>query len=119
MSNIRDAVNLKTGIKFCSIARLVFNQLSCGHRTEKDLDTFRLRADSLGVQLYKSKLRITELQNKIKESKPKVFYNENFDSFSWNFMTDSIFQRKRIKFPLSRITWKDEIGGEIDTLKVN
>lgn len=118
MSNIRNRVNLKIGIRFCSIAILVFSQLSCGNKTEKDLDAFRQTADSLRVELYKSNLQITELQNKIEASKPKVFYNENFDSFFWDFMTDSVFQRKRIKFPLSYITWKDEIGGEIDTLKV-
>lgn len=46
------------------------------------------------------------------------FKNENFHSFFWKFMTDSIFQLDRVKFPMEYITWKEYIGGEIDTIKI-
>jgi hypothetical protein len=45
---------------------------------------------------------------------------ENFNSFMYQFGSDSEFQKSRIHFPLEFITWANpyEIGGEIDTLYI-
>ncbi len=33
-------------------------------------------------------------------------------------MTDSTFQISRINFPIKHISWKENLGGEIDTIRI-
>ncbi|WP_178985705.1 DUF4348 domain-containing protein [Winogradskyella helgolandensis] len=91
----------------------IFN---CESKTTNERTNLNHTIDSLKVELLNANNIINSLKgeaNKIIEPK---YNNENFDSFFWSFMTDSTFQMNRIKFPLTYITWKDDLGGPIDTL---
>ena len=71
------------------------------------------------IELDKAQAEINSVKADYDNGKTKIYSNEKFNSFFWNFMTDSTFQVSRIKFPMKYITWKDELGGDIDTIKIN
>ena len=82
----------------------------------------KILVDSLRVELVRNKELVDSLKALIHRPEVKPHEsdveNENFDGFFWNFMTDSAYQIQRIQFPLPYITWKEELGGEIDTIMI-
>ncbi|WP_225036203.1 DUF4348 domain-containing protein [Winogradskyella sp. SM1960] len=93
----------------------IFN---CESNTNTNNSDLNRTIDSLKIELTKSNNKIEILKTEAGK-KEKSIFNENFNSFFWNFMTDSTFQKQRIIFPLTYITWKDDLGGKIDTLSLN
>lgn len=93
--------------------------ISCSDEKKENLDVHKNEINRLTTELKKSEKEKAELKAELKSLNTKTFDNEDFDNFFWGFMTDSIFQLERIKFPLKYITWKDDLGGEIDTLEIN
>ncbi|MBC3848003.1 DUF4348 domain-containing protein [Winogradskyella echinorum] len=92
--------------------------ISCNKNIETNNSSFNKTIDSLRRELTISNDELKSLKAN-NDSKIELRYNnENFDAFFWSFMTDSTFQLERIKFPLKYITWEDELGGEIDTIKL-
>lgn len=79
---------------------------------------YQQQIDSLQNELKLSSKLTKSLQQELKAHKVKKFANENFNQFFFKFMTDSVFQLSRIKFPLKNVTWIDGPGTDIDTLRV-
>ena len=75
------------------------------------IDKSQKTIDSLLNELNKTNISFERLKNEIKTGEAKIFYNEDFNSFFYSFMTDSSFQKKRIKFPLEYNTY------DIDSMK--
>ncbi|WP_242134106.1 DUF4348 domain-containing protein [Aestuariivivens marinum] len=104
--------------KLYIVTIIFFGILSCKDIQKNVSNEFQVKTDSLTTELKKAKVKIKTLKSKLCYSSSKVFNNENFDSFFWKFMTDSTFQISRINFPLKYISWKESIGGEIDTIGI-
>lgn len=93
---------------------------SCQYtNNSKNISQLNAEVDSLKIKLSNREEELNQLKSSNIENSFKVINNESFDSFFWNFMTDSIFQIQRVQFPLTYITWKDDIGGEIETIILN
>lgn len=75
----------------------------------KDVNAdFQKKIDSLTTELNKSKTKLSEMEKSESKSKTK-YQNEDFDTFFYNFMIDSTFQKSRIQFPLEYHTTDIEI----------
>jgi len=98
--------------------------ISCNKEASINKNVNNKTIDSLKTELANSKSKIELLKKEIaikREARKKyqvIYNNEKFSSFFWSFMTDSTFQLERINFPLEYITWKDELGEDIDTIKL-
>lgn len=84
---------------------------SCTDDRKERIDKNKTTIDSLLTELNRTKVSFEKLKNKIKTGEDKKFYNEDFNSFFYSFMTDSSFQKNRIKFPLEYNTY------DIDSMK--
>ncbi|MDE5419638.1 DUF4348 domain-containing protein [Labilibaculum sp. DW002] len=99
--------------------------VSCGNDTQKIESKLKNQIDSLSYELEKVSSELKLLKERNEEAHKTTFENEEFNSFFWNFMTDSVFQKRRIKFPLKYITWKInsngdvDLGGKIDTIQTS
>ena len=85
---------------------------------KENLDVYINEINRLTIELKKSEMEKAELKAEFNSLNTKISDNEDFNNFFWSFMTDSTFQLKRIKFPLEYITWKDNLGREIDNLEI-
>ena len=72
---------------------------SCNKKEQGFLDGHQKRADSLLIELNKAKNSYTKLKEKTETAKKLDYQNEDFNNFFYSFMTDSIFQKSRVKFP--------------------
>ncbi len=69
--------------------------------------------DSLQTETSNLRKELAEFKSK---KQTRTSNHEDFDSFLYSFMTDSLFQLRRTKFPLMFIHWKDYLPGDkIDT----
>ncbi|MFB6340293.1 hypothetical protein ACE1ET_01150 [Saccharicrinis sp. FJH62] len=98
--------------------------VACSYVKQGSGHKLKHQIDSLSAELEKAKTEL--IHTNTIASKPEIicFENEDFDSFFWKFMTDSVFQINRIKFPLKYITWGKtpygdiDVGGDIDTIQI-
>lgn len=104
--------------KLYTLTLILFIVSSCIENENNISHALQKKSDSLKIELEKVKSEINSLKFDFGKGKTKIYSNEKFNSFFWNFMTDSTFQISRIKFPMKYITWKDELGGDIDTIKI-
>ncbi|WP_430907510.1 DUF4348 domain-containing protein [Maribacter sp. 2-571] len=82
---------------------------SCNNNNNVETTRLEKKIDSLKAELQKNKTPQPEV--KIEEKVTQEYNNESFNSFFYSFMTDSVFQRNRIKFPLKYHTT------DIETMK--
>ena len=83
---------------------------SC-NKKEQVINGHHKRADSLLVELNRTKNSYLKLKEKIASTSIKNYKNEDFNNFFYSFMTDSTFQKSRIKFPFEYHTT------DIDSMK--
>ena len=83
--------------------------LGCNNNDKSYANGLLKKVDSLQAELKKSKDLKTE--DKIEKTITKKYNNEDFNSFFYSFMTDSVFQKSRVKFPFEYHTT------DIDTMK--
>jgi hypothetical protein len=72
------------------------------------------RIDSLTAELETVKTELQLVHEDYDETLDEYSEIEDFGGFFWQFMTDSSFQKSRIKFPLDRITWRTMLNGDMD-----
>jgi hypothetical protein len=107
-------------ILFLIFIACIGNSQEVESKLQSKIDSLSIELDKVRAELMKQKegsiVSVIEKEN---------YQNEDFDSFFWVFMTDSAFQKSRIKFPLKCITWKTklngdaDLGGEIDTIQIS
>lgn len=70
------------------------------NRPNSNIETdLKKKNDSLTTELTKTKKSLKALKEKLTQEKTKKYRNEDFNRFFYSFMTDSVFQKSRIKFP--------------------
>lgn len=84
---------------------------SCSKYRKGGIEKDKKTIDSLFTELGKSKIHLEELKKEVENDKKEKFGNEDFNRFFYTFMTDSNFQKNRIKFPLKYNTY------DIDSMK--
>ena len=72
---------------------------SCNKKEQEIINGHQKKVDSLLVELNKTKNSHLKLKEQIATTSTKNYKNEDFNNFFYTFMTDSIFQKSRIKFP--------------------
>ncbi len=98
--------------------------ISCGNDVQKVESKLKNQIKNLSIELEKATSELKLLKESDKEVPRESCENESFNSFFWDFMTDSVFQKRRIKFPIKYITWKTnsngdiDLGGETDTIQI-
>ena len=105
-------------MKKISIILSILILISCEQIDRKNTSKNNVEIQLLKTELEKLTLENDSIKKLLIPINEKEFKNENFNKFFFKFMTDSIFQLNRIKFPVDYVTWKDEMGGKIDTLKL-
>ncbi len=80
---------------------------SCNNNDKSYTIELQKKIDSLKTELQKNETLKTEV--KIEKKITQKYNNESFNSFFHSFMTDSVFQRSRIKFPLEYHTTDIEL----------
>lgn len=83
---------------------------ACTNSKESRHTTYVKEIDSLKNSNQELLIKINEL--KTQKQTPKTT-GEKFDYFIYKFMTDSLFQKSRIQFPLTSIHWKNNYPGEV------
>lgn len=98
--------------QYISLLMLLFVACNSGnHRNEIRLQH---QLDSLSNELEKVKIELLDAQNTTSAKQSEEYTNEDFNTFFSKFMSDSVFQKNRIQFPLKYVTWRTTPGGEVD-----
>ncbi len=77
---------------------------SCDKREKAEITNFKNKIDSLTNELNTYKKSNLQFKNKLNSKSIKEYNNEDFNRFFFSFMTDSVFQKNRIIFPLKYYT---------------
>ena len=92
----------------CFVIGCKQNEKESHSKTKNEIDSLRVQ-----IELLQEEIQELKFDKSFKSD------NENFESFLFEFMADSVFQKKRTKFPLTYIHWKDGYHGDkIDTVKL-
>jgi len=73
---------------------------SCENKYKAEINEYKNKIDSLTSELNIYKKSNLQFKNKHSSKLIKEYENENFNNFFFSFMTDSVFQKDRIIFPL-------------------
>ncbi len=98
--------------------------VACSDNNHDYENNLQHQIDSLSAELEKAKIELINAKNIDSLAKKENYDNEDFNIFFMRFMTDSVFQKSRIKYPLKYITWSTnsygdvDLGGEIDTIQI-
>ena len=90
----------------------------CGQKNDQQLRDSKDQVQNLSLKVNKLEMEKRNLEIELNSLKVERFNNEDFNSFFWQFMTDSSFQINRTRFPLPKRTWLEDLGGPIGIIEI-